>query len=96
MWYTGCIAARNERITAMDNIFRMTKQETIDAIDNFLGENDFPEPDIALKVSRVAQPITDNDLAQLRNRVDVLRPSESFGIDIYVEVVKFITECLSH
>ena len=95
LWIKGCVRSQNIDNTAMNNLFRKTKDERLTLIENFISQNVFREPRIDIVVSRVPQPISDVDFARLGATVNVLRPSENVGRDIYLEVLTFIQSCLN-
>ena len=57
----------------------------------FYEENTFEEPnDIAIVLPRFTAPLTNAQMANLPNILEPIRHSDSHGVDIYAETVRFI------
>ena len=59
-----------------------------DLVDPASEMNDLTSPGVILP--RVECPLNEQDLASLRATIDVTRPSQSFGKDIYLAVLNFV------
>ena len=80
----------------MNNIFRTSRRDQHQTIDDFMSLHNFVEPaDISIVISRIPPPITDMELQELQRLIDPLRPSNNGGIDIYGDTVSFVTRCIA-
>lgn len=70
--------------------FFKSSQEIEDAyLDvNSIGELDGSNPGVILP--SVECPLSEEDMARLRDTVNVTRPSQSHGRDIYLDVLNFV------
>lgn len=57
---------------------------------SFASEPD--EPSVGVILPPIACPLRDQDLAELRNIINVTRPSESYGRDIYLDVLNYVIQ----
>lgn len=91
LWISSSIQNANSDNTAMVNLFsREGVQEDVDA---FLEAQQLEEPaDISIVLPRVEPPLTHAEMLELNNSIDVLRNPESHGIDIYLEVLRFVQQ----
>lgn len=52
------------------------------------------EDDISVEVPETSNPLSDEQFQELSNRINPLRISNNYGIDIYLEVVSFVVNGL--
>lgn len=79
--------------TAMHNLF--SREDVSTSVNEFYQTRELVEPtDISIVLPRVEPPLTVSELNALNQRVDVLRDSESHGVDIYIEVLTFIQHAM--
>ena len=77
-------------IHSMRNILRPNGNVSMQ-IEQFYEENTFEEPnDIAIVLPRFTAPLTNAQMANLPNILEPIRHSDSHGVDIYAETVRFI------
>lgn len=92
MWFNASMQyTSSSNNTAMDNLFSRDPSEYDHIIAKYKNTDSLPEPDTIKKVlPRYELPLTNAQQLQLENAIDVLRESDSHGIDIYGEVMKFV------
>ena len=79
---------------AMNNLFRHDTGEIEELVKEFSETYDPKEPnDISVVLPWYTAPLTNAQLDRLAITVNITRQSNSHGIDIYGEVVKFVCEC---
>lgn len=77
-------------IHSMRNILRPNGNVSMQ-VEQFYEENTFEEPnDIAIVLPRFTAPLTNAQMANLPNILEPIRHSDSHGVDIYAETVRFI------
>ena len=77
-------------IHSMRNILRPNGNVSMQ-VEQFYEENTFEEPnDIARVLPRFTAPLTNAQMANLPNILEPIRHSDSHGVDIYAETVRFI------
>ena len=77
-------------IHSMRNILRPNGNVSMQ-VEQFYEENTFKEPnDIAIVLPRFTAPLTNAQMANLPNILEPIRHSDSHGVDIYAETVRFI------
>jgi len=78
----------------MNNIFNRSLDETIQSVDDYLSKNNLDEPgDISIVLPRYPLPLTGGEELSLHSTIEVMRESDSYGIDIYAEVLVFVDTC---
>ena len=68
-----------------------------DQVDDHYGEDEIEyevEDDENVDLPPIRSPLSHDDFEHLQNQVDLLRFSNSHGIDIYTEVVQFVQSVL--
>ena len=74
----------------MRNILRPNGNVSMQ-VEQFYEENTFEEPnDIAIVLPRFTAPLTNAQMENLPNILEPIRHSDSHGVDIYAETVRFI------
>ena len=77
-------------IHSMRNILRPNGNVSMQ-VEQFYEENTFEEPnDITIVLPRFTAPLTNAQMANLPNILEPIRHSDSHGVDIYAETVRFI------
>jgi len=94
LWYSGALKNASSNLTSMNNIFNRSLDETIQSVDDYLSKNNLDEPgDISIVLPRYPLPLTGGEELSLHSTIDVMRESDSYGIDIYAEVLVFVDTC---
>lgn len=87
LFTAGMLLLQHSQLTAMD---------FFTPVDDFYGiDEDGPEPDdeaSSVVVPQLNFQINAHNLCQLRNTVNPLAVSENFGIDLYENVIRFISQ----
>ena len=93
LWHENLIvSSHNTYYSAIRNIFSCDEDQRRQQIDDFRSTNNFVEPsDIAIVIPRIPPPLTEQQLEDLSSSIDVLADSQCNGIDIYGQVVTFIS-----
>ena len=87
LFTAGMLLLQHSQHIAMDFFNSVNEQYGID--------DDGPEPDLeasGVEVPQLTYQISAHDLHQLQNTVNPLTVSENFGIDLYQNVVQFISQ----
>ena len=96
LWIAGSIQHQDKESTAMINLFRRDLSDVEETVHEFLQVEDLMEPDdISVVLPRVEPPLTNRQYTELNELIDVKRPSESHGIDIFGIVKRFVLQCCS-
>ena len=94
LWYSASRASSHQDLMSMNNIFRRDPDDYQSIIEQF--ENNLPEPaNIKVILPRNPLPLTNSQLDELQNEINVLSKSDSFGVDIYGETLRFISNCVN-
>ena len=97
LWNTASILAQNERNTAMHNLFRREISQYSNVVSNYEDENSLVEPDnIEHVLPRFPLPLTNAQLINLNETIDVMKESHYEGLDIYNDTLTFIQNCQSN
>uniref|UniRef100_A0A7M5XNW1 Integrase catalytic domain-containing protein n=1 Tax=Clytia hemisphaerica TaxID=252671 RepID=A0A7M5XNW1_9CNID len=93
LWHNASMLYSNKENTAMTSLFRRDPSEYEPIFERFRNIYTLPEPDsIKIVLPRFSLPLSDEQLGRLSASINVLRESNYDGIDIYVEVMKFVHE----
>ena len=83
LWYKASMMYSDKNITAMENLFRRDPSNYHDIVEQYKNNHTLPEPDsIEIVLPRFSLPLSAERLQVLQTSIDVLRDSESEGIDI--------------
>jgi len=75
----------------MNNLFRREYQEYLDITSRYEDQHSLREPDSITRVlPRFSLPLTNAQLTDLNEKIDVTRTSQNEGVDIYYEVLQYI------
>lgn len=92
LWYTGSHINEHKESTAMENLFRRPASDFDSVITEF-EDSCLDEPaDIKIVLPRYPLPLTDRELDTLKQTINVKRESSSHGIDIYGDVLRYVSE----
>ena len=89
LWYAGSINNQERDMTAMNNLFRRDTDDIEETTNNFIQE----PSTIRIVLPRYTSPLTNSQLRDLDARIDTLQVSESQGVDLYADAVRFINLC---
>ena len=79
----------------MNNLFRTDDSAVSNLVDRFIQTHGLMEPaDIMIVLPRYQAPLTPSELRQLTIAINPLRHSDSRGIDIFRDVLRFILDRL--
>lgn len=53
-----------------------------------------PDPHAEVRVPELDSPLTDHQMEMLQEQVDPLQPSESSGMDIYIDTLQYLETLL--
>ena len=97
IWFSTNLLTSAEDNTAMNNLFRRNQDEIGHLIDEFLEESiNWPEPgNINVLLPRIPRPVTAMQYNELQRNINVLAASNSEGLDIYGQVVRFVCQCIN-
>ena len=92
LWFGGIIRdSRSMEYSATRNIFFNDDAGRQQQIRDFRDTHQLTEPqDMGIVLQRIPPPLTQGQFEELTRSIDVLAPSDSKGIDIYVRVIRFI------
>jgi len=91
LWYAVSLMSSNKNHTAMNNLFRREYQEYLDITSRYEDQHSLREPDSITRVlPRFSLPLTNAQLTDLNEKIDVTRTSQNEGVDIYYEVLQYI------
>lgn len=88
MWFQSLYEGDAQKYTAVRNIEEPPTAKVETAVQNLNLQVD----DSSFLLSRFPCPLSPEDLTTLQASVDIRRPSDSHGLDIFGEVVQFVTE----
>lgn len=95
LWYNASIKLIDSESTAMKNLFSRNPSDYEDILRRYKDLDTIPEPETIKKVlPRFRLPLSNEKITELNESIDVLRKSDSEGIDIYGEVMKFVYSSL--
>ncbi len=97
IWFSTNLLTSAQDNTAMNNLFRRNQDEINQLIDEFLEESiNWPEPgNINVLLPRIPRPVTAMQHDELQRNVNVVAASNSEGLDIYGQVVRYIFQCIN-
>ena len=91
IWSADFIINSQSTYSSIRNNLDTTKADREQQINEYREENGLPEPsDIRIVISRLPEPLSEPLMNELRETVDVMRPSDSNAVEIYWEVLNFI------
>ena len=84
LWHESFLTNSQSDYSSIRNVLHSDDATRADQIRLFRDQPEFPEPDdISIVITRIPSPLTDEQLRNLHENIDVNQSSESFGIDIH-------------
>eukprot|EP00111_Clytia_hemisphaerica_P006153 TCONS_00017811-protein len=91
LWFNASMRCSEQNNTAMENLFRRNPEDYEDIISRYRNAENIPEPEtISMVLPRIQLPLSIEKKQQLDRTIDVLRQSDSNGLDIYGDVMRFV------